>query len=79
MVVEEIKEAVKNNSIDQVLALAKYITADEVDELLEIYEKYYMKELNISKTVQNILARIRTRRFKNIIPNTGCYTYKLEE
>lgn len=78
MPVEDVKEAIKNNRIDEVLVLAKYTTFEEVDEIVKLYEEYYNKELTISKTIQNILADVRIRRMKSVIPPTGCYTYRLE-
>ena len=78
MSIEEIKEAVKNNKIDHLLSLVKYVDGEDVDEALKIYEEYYNKEANIAKTIQDIVNKFKIRRMKHKIPNNGNYTYKLE-
>lgn len=78
MSIEEIKEATKNNNIDQLLSLTKYVDNDDVAEALKIYEEYYDKEVNIAKTVQDVVNKFKIRRMKHRIPNNGNYTYKLE-
>lgn len=79
MTIEEIQDASKKNDIDRLLVLAKKATPENVEEYIKIYEEYYNKEMNISKTIINILAKIKGRRLRNQIPKEGCYTYKLEE
>lgn len=78
MTIEEIKEAAKNNKIDQLLSYAKYLENEEVDEALKIYEEYYNKEINIAKVAQDVVTKFKIRRMKHKIPNVGNYTYKLE-
>jgi hypothetical protein len=78
MSLEEIREAIKNVDIDQLLSFAKVIEQEEVDEALELYEKFYEKELNIALSIQDILTTVKSRTSKLKIPSTGNYTYKLE-
>lgn len=78
MTLEDIKEAMKVNGIDQVLTYVKYIDPEDVNEAAQLYEKYYEKEFSITKTIQDILAQIKIRRVKNKIPSLGNYSYELE-
>lgn len=79
MSLEEIKEAMKIHDIDQLLAYAKRIEPEELDEAVNLYEKYYEAELNVAQTIQNILAQVKSKRIKLKIPCEGSYTYKLEK
>jgi uncharacterized protein HemX len=78
MALEEVREAMRQNSIDQVLAHTKHMDREDLDEAVQLYERYYEKEFNITKTIQDILAQIKIRRAKNKIPNLGNYSYELE-
>lgn len=78
MVLEEVREAMKVNSIDQVLTYSKHVDREDADRAVQLYEKYYEKEFNITKTIQDILAQIKIRRIRNKIPNLGSYSYRLE-
>jgi len=79
MGVEELKEIIASNNIDRLISYSKCVRPEDVQEALELYEKHYKKELDIAKTIQDILIQIKIKRVKNKIPNVGNYSYKLEE
>lgn len=79
MCLEQIKEAMKEHNVDQLLAFAKRIEPEDLDEAIDLYEKYYECEVNVALTIQDILAKIRARRLKQKIPTEGSYTYTLEK
>lgn len=78
MPIEELKRIIESKNIDQIITYAKHIESEEINEALELYEKYYEKELHVAKTIQNILLKAKIARMKNKIPNTGNYSYELE-
>lgn len=79
MAIEEARHAIRSNNIEHVLSVARNVPPEEAGEMLELYEAYYNKEMTIARIVQDILARIKARRVKEKIPNTGHYTCILEE
>lgn len=77
---EEVRDAIKDRDIDQLLGLVKRVTVeDDVDEILRLYEDYYVREVEICKHLHVLLTQMRLRRSKNLIPNSGSYTFKLEK
>lgn len=79
MGIEELKEIIASNNIDKLISYSKCVKPEYVQEALRLYEKHYEKELDIAKTIQDILIQIKIKRIKNKIPNVGNYSYKLEE
>lgn len=79
MALEDVKEAMKTHQIDNLLAYAKNIEPEDLDEAVNLYEKYYETELNIATSIQDILAQVKARRSKLKIPNIGNYSYELQK
>lgn len=78
MSLEDVKEAMRLNSIDEILTHAKHIDPEDIKEAVQLFERYYEKEFTIARTIQDILAQIKIRRVRNKIPNFGNYSYELE-
>lgn len=79
MSLEDVKEAMRLKNIDEILTCAKYIDPLDLEEAVQLYERYYEKEFVITKTIQDILAQIKIRRSKNKIPNFGNCSYVLDK
>ena len=76
--IDRVKEAAANNDIDTLITLASSIPREELDVAIEEYERFYNRELSVSRDIQNIVAQSRIRRLRNKIPMHGSYTYELE-
>jgi transcription initiation factor TFIIIB Brf1 subunit/transcription initiation factor TFIIB len=75
---DKIRKAVRTNKIDLILSEAKNIKREHLEEAVELYEKFYQKEFDVTRSIQNIMAKLRVNKFKYSIPNFGNYTYKID-
>ncbi|KAL6120894.1 hypothetical protein NUSPORA_02293 [Nucleospora cyclopteri] len=75
---QQIKEAVKNRDVDELLNLTKKIEDKDVEEALKLYEEFYLKESEITKFVFQFTNETRVRKERRKFVDIGFCTYELE-
>lgn len=75
----DIQEAINARDIDKLIYMANKISTEDITTAIELYESFYLDELNLSTTIFQFIQNCHCKRGYKFDSGCGLYTFELSK